>query len=225
VAAVAAANPNTVVVVNSGSPVLMPWRDEVAAVLLGYFGGEQFGNAVADVLLGVVEPGGRLPTTWPAVLEDVPVLNCTPDDAGRLSYDEGIHIGYRAWLKAGRTPAYPFGHGLSYTSWSVDGVAVEAEGADPTVRVEVANTGDRAGKQVVQIYASRSASAVERPERWLVGFAPVRLEAGARSVVEIAIPRRRFAHFDGGWQVEAGTYTLHVGSSVVETWARVEIDL
>lgn len=225
VTAVAAANPNTIVVVNSGSPVLMPWRDEVAAILLGYFGGEQFGNAVADVLLGSVEPGGRLPTTWPAELDDVPVLNCTPDDAGRLSYDEGINVGYRAWLKRGLTPAYPFGHGLSYTTWEVDGVAVDSEGEDLIVRAGVANTGERAGKQVVQVYASRSASAVERPERWLVGFESVRLEAGSRSAVEIVLPRRRFAHFDGGWQIESGTYALHIGASVAETWASVEVDL
>ena len=98
VEAVAAANPRTVVVVNSGSPVLMPWLDTVDAVLLGWFGGQEFGSAIADILLGAEEPGGRLPTTWPAALEDVPVLNTTPVD-GKVVYAEGIHIGYRAWLK------------------------------------------------------------------------------------------------------------------------------
>ena len=99
---------------NSGSPVLLPWRDEVAAVLIGWFGGQEFGDALADMLLGAAEPGGRLPTTWPAAQEDVPVIDVTPVDGGS-DYDEGIHIGYRAWLKAAREPAYEFGYGLGYT--------------------------------------------------------------------------------------------------------------
>ena len=127
VSAVAAANPRTVVLVNAGSPVLMPWRDEVAAVLVGYFGGQEFGDAVADVLLGVVEPGGRLPTTWGATDEDVPVLSTTPVD-GALAYTEGIHIGYRAWLKHDAAPAYWFGHGLGYTDIAVTDVSAPALG-------------------------------------------------------------------------------------------------
>src|SRR3954453_12588112 len=114
VRAVAAANPRTVVLVNAGGPGLLPWRDDVAALLIGWFGGQEFGNAVADVLLGVAEPGGRLPTTWPSTEADVPVLSCTPVD-GVVEYAEGIHIGYRAWLKAGATPAYWFGSGQGYT--------------------------------------------------------------------------------------------------------------
>src|SRR5439155_6392138 len=105
VRAVAAANPRTVVVVNAGSPVLLPWRDDVAAVLATYFGGKEYGDALADVLLGRTEPGGRLPTTWPREQPDVPVIDVTPQD-GVVRYDEGIHIGYRAWLKAGTQPAY-----------------------------------------------------------------------------------------------------------------------
>lgn len=118
VRAVAAANPRTVVVVNAGSPVTLPWRDEVAAIVLTWFGGQEMGAALADVLLGRREPGGRLPTTWPAAEGDVPVLSTSPVD-GSLRYAEGIHIGYRAWLRAGATPMYPFGHGLGYTSWQL----------------------------------------------------------------------------------------------------------
>ena len=111
VSAVVAANPNTIVIVNSGSPVLMPWRKEVKAVLVSYFGGEQMGNALVDMLTGATEPGGRLPTTWPATEASVPVLNCTPDANHQIIYEDGIHIGYRAWLKAGAKPAYDFGYG------------------------------------------------------------------------------------------------------------------
>lgn len=231
VRAIAAANPRTVVVVNSGSPVLLPWRDEVAAILLGWFGGQQFGRAIADVLVGVAEPGGRLTTSWPVALEDVPVRDVTPDADGRLSYDEGIHVGYRAWLRADREPAYPFGFGLGYTTWSFDGIEVaDAAGAaasdaavsaaasagDAVVRVTVTNTGKRAGKQVVQVYAERPDSAVERPVRWLVGFAVVRADAGETVVAEIHVAARRLAHWDGGWQVEPGEFALLAGSSVAD---------
>lgn len=229
VRAVAAVNPRTVVVVNSGSPVLMPWREDVAAILLGYFGGQEFGSAIADVLLGAAEPGGRLPTTWPAEIDDVPVLDCIPDVSGRVTYAEGLHIGYRAWLRADTAPAFPFGHGLSYTSWDVTAVNAMTEESQPegdvTVTAAVTNTGDRAGKQVVQVYASRAQSEVERPSKWLVGFAPVRSDAGGSTSVEIPIARRRFAHFDSGWQVEPGTYTLHIGTSVTDIVTDLEVEL
>ncbi|MFJ3385925.1 MULTISPECIES: beta-glucosidase [unclassified Curtobacterium] len=227
VAAVAAANKDTIVVVNAGSPVEMPWRDDVAAVLLTWFGGQEYGNALADVLTGAREPGGRLPTTWPVAMADVPVLDVTPVD-GKVSYDEGVHIGYRAWLRAGVTPAYPFGHGLGYTTWTIDGVAgslVVREGDAVIVTATVANTGARAGKQVVQVYASRATSAVDRPVRWLVGFAPVRLGAGESTEVSIEVPARAFAHWDGAWAYEPGTFTLHVGASVVDAAGTVDVEL
>ncbi|PZE65522.1 MULTISPECIES: glycoside hydrolase family 3 protein [unclassified Curtobacterium] len=227
VRAVAAANPNTVVVVNAGSPVEMPWRNDVAAVLLTWFGGQEYGNALADVLTGAQEPGGRLPTTWPVAMADVPVLDVTPVD-GKVAYDESVHVGYRAWLRAGTEPAYPFGHGLGYTTWSIDGVSATPtvrEGDAVIVTATVANTGDRAGKHVVQVYASRAESAVDRPVRWLVGFAPVRLAAGASTEVSIEVPARAFAHWDGSWQYESGTFTLHVGASVVDDAGTASLEL
>ncbi|MCS6556834.1 glycoside hydrolase family 3 C-terminal domain-containing protein [Curtobacterium flaccumfaciens] len=227
VRAVAAANPNTVVVVNAGSPVEMPWRNDVAAVLLTWFGGQEYGNALADVLTGAQEPGGRLPTTWPVAMADVPVLDVTPVD-GKVAYDEGVHVGYRAWLRVGTDPAYPFGHGLGYTTWSIDGVSATPtvrEGDAVIVTATVANTGERAGKHVVQVYASRAESAVDRPVRWLVGFAPVRLAAGASTEVSIEVPARAFAHWDGSWQYESGTFTLHVGASVVDDAGTASLEL
>ncbi|WP_412162363.1 glycoside hydrolase family 3 protein [Curtobacterium flaccumfaciens] len=227
VRAVAAANPNTVVVVNAGSPVEMPWRNDVAAVLLTWFGGQEYGNALADVLTGAQEPGGRLPTTWPVAMADVPVLDVTPVD-GKVAYDEGVHVGYRAWLRAGTEPAYPFGHGLGYTTWSIEGVSATPtvrEGDAVIVTATVANTGDRAGKHVVQVYASRAESAVDRPVRWLVGFAPVRLAAGASTEVSIEVQARAFAHWDGSWQYESGTFTLHVGASVVDDAGTTSLEL
>ncbi len=217
VSAVVAANPNTIVIVNSGSPVLMPWRKEVKAVLVSYFGGEQMGNALVDMLTGAAEPGGRLPTTWPATEGSVPVLNCTPDANHQVIYEEGIHIGYRAWLKAGAKPAYDFGYGLGYTTWQIVGVAggnQVSETKNLELSVEVKNTGDRAGKHVVQVYAERKNSSVDRPVRWLVGFAEVHAAAGETTSASITIRGREFADYNNGWNFEAGEFTLHIGSSV-----------
>ena len=218
VSAVAAANPRTIVLVNAGSPVLMPWRHEVAAVLVGYFGGQEFGDAVADVLLGAVEPGGRLPTTWGATDEDVPVLSTTPVE-GVLAYTEGIHIGYRAWLKHDAAPAYWFGHGLGYTDIALTDVSAPgsvAGGDVASVTVSLENRGERDGKQVVQVYAEREGSAVDRPVRWLVGYAPVRLAAGKSATVDVEIATRLLAYWAEGWTYEPGAYTLRVGTSVVD---------
>ncbi|GAB3204122.1 beta-glucosidase [Nocardia tengchongensis] len=220
VAAVAAANPRTVVVVNSGSPVEMPWRDDVAAVLLAWFPGQEFGSALADVLTGAAEPGGRLPTTWPKTIDDVPVLNTKPELDNALPYSEGIHIGYRAWLKSGVAPAYPFGHGLGYTTWELDELTVSGRTATVTVR----NTGARAGRQVVQAYLSRPDSAVDRPVRWLAGFAVVEAGAGESVTATVELPKRSFEHWtEQGWVVEPGSFTLHVGTSVTALPLTAEI--
>ncbi|WP_330181523.1 glycoside hydrolase family 3 C-terminal domain-containing protein [Nocardia sp. NBC_01503] len=211
VAAVAAVNPRTVVVVNAGSPVEMPWRDDVAAVLLSWFPGQEFGGALADVLTGATEPGGRLPTTWPKVMADVPVLNTKPAADNSLPYTEGIHIGYRAWLKSGVAPAYPFGHGLGYTSWELADLTVSGRTATVTVR----NIGERAGRQVIQAYLSRADGAVDRPVRWLSGFAAVEAGAGETVTATIELPQRSFEHWtDQGWATEPGSFTLHIGTSV-----------
>jgi beta-glucosidase len=214
---VAAANPRTVVVVNSGSPVLLPWADDVAAVLLTWFGGQEFGYALADVLLGYAEPGGRLPTTWPVSTEGLP--STQPAD-GVLAYTEGLFIGYRGYDRDGRESLFPFGHGRGYTTWSYDSITVDCDAPRPpgapgvAVCVEVTNTGTRPGREVVQVYASRPDSAIERPAKWLVGFAAVDADPGEAVNVGILIPERTLAHWsDGGWTLEAGTFTLSAGSS------------
>jgi beta-glucosidase len=212
---VAAANPRTVVVVNSGAPVLLPWADDVAAVLLTWFGGQEFGHALADVLLGDTEPGGRLPTTWPA--SEVGVLSTQPAD-GVLAYTEGLFIGYRGYDRDGREPLYPFGHGAGYTTWSYDAIMVGASGAggepEVAVGVQVRNTGARRGREVVQVYASRPDSAVERPVKWLAGFAAVDADPGETVSAEISVPERVFQHWsDQGWTLEPGTFVLSAGPS------------
>jgi beta-glucosidase len=215
------ANPRTVVVVNAGAPVLLPWADEVPAVLLTWFPGQEFGHALADVVLGDTEPGGRLPTTWPASTDGLP--STRPID-GTLSYDEGIFVGYRAYDRDGRTPLYPFGHGLGYTTWEYLDLASDAEG----VQVRVRNMGARRGHEVVQVYALRPDSAVERAPHWLVGFASADVDPGDEATVRIALSARSFRHWDvraGGWQVEPGTFRLTAGPSSAAQGLVTELDV
>lgn len=204
------ANPKTVVVVNAGAPVLMPWIKRAPAVLLTWFPGQEGGNAIADVILGRAEPGGRLPTTWPATEEGLPGVQ--PVD-GVLRYEEGLRVGYRGDVE----PLFPFGHGLGYTSWqylAMDGT-----------KVRLANTGTRRGREVVQVYASRPDSAIDRPARWLVGFTVVEAEAGEEVIVDVPLSPRAFDHWaDGAWQREPGAFVLEAGRSVADlklssTWS------
>ncbi len=208
---VAAVNPNTVVVVNAGSPVELPWADDVAAVLLAWFPGQEAGHAVADVLLGRAEPGGRLPTTWPAVQADCPVLSVTPVD-GVLGYDEDVFVGYRAWDRAGTTPRYAFGHGLGYTSWVYEAITVT--GREVTVRVR--NTGPRPGREVVQLYASPAGPRGDRPARWLAGFASLSADPGQSATATVELPERVFQIWDSGWRTVRGEYVIEACHSLTD---------
>ncbi len=228
---VAGANPRTVVIVNTGAPVLLPWAETVPTVLLTLFPGQEYGNALADVLLGRSEPGGRLPVTWPNSSDDLPA---TRPSGGVLTYSEELLIGYRHFDHIGRAPRYPFGHGLGYSRWeflSADvaapppgrrqtGAAARAGSAlgqgNAVIRVRLRNAGARASCETIQVYASRPDSAVERPVRWLAGFAKAEADAGAEVAADITIPIRCLAYWDtsaGTWAVEPGEYQLGVGRS------------
>ncbi|MEU6930692.1 glycoside hydrolase family 3 C-terminal domain-containing protein [Streptomyces sp. NPDC046374] len=223
VRAVAAANPNTVVVVNAGSPVEMPWREEVAAVLLSWFPGQEGGAALADVLTGAEEPGGRLPTTWPVALADVPVTEVTPTD-GELHYEEGVFIGYRAWDKAGATPAYPFGHGLGYTTWTYESLTVTPDSA--TVRLT--NTGERTGRETVQLYLAPVTDTVERPARWLAAFASVEAAPGETVETTVELPRRAFEIWDeqrNDWTLVTGGYEVLAAHSLADARLTATLEL
>ncbi|MBO0867568.1 MAG: glycoside hydrolase family 3 C-terminal domain-containing protein [Micromonosporaceae bacterium] len=222
VSRVAAVNPRTVVVVNAGSPVLMPWLDDVAAVLLTWFPGQEAGAALADVLLGAAEPSGRLPTTWPRRLEDCPVWHTVPK-GGALPYDEGVFIGYRAWQRAGTQPLFPFGHGLGYTTWSYQELRVEPGPGLGTARVVLRNTGDRPGREVVQLYlAPQSApgggatAGPQRPARVLAGFAVAQAQPGEEVVVTAPLAQRAAQVWDGGWRTLPGPYTVEASHSIEE---------
>ncbi|MER8187589.1 glycoside hydrolase family 3 C-terminal domain-containing protein [Kitasatospora sp. NPDC094015] len=236
VARVAAANPNTVVVVNAGAPVLMPWREQVAAVLLTWFPGQEAGHALADVLLGRTEPGGRLPTTWPAGPADAPVLRVEPQD-GVLPYTEGLFIGYRAWERGSTAPAYWFGHGLGYTDWAYEGLETrrvedgsdrDPYGAAAEVTVWLRNTGGRAGRETVQVYLAHDGSDPSRPDRQLAAFGTVEAAPGERVAARTRIPLRAFQTWDeaaGSWRSRPGVYRVEAGRSVADRRLSVGFDL
>jgi beta-glucosidase len=219
VARVAAANPRTVVVVNAGSPVLLPWADDVAAVLLTWFPGQAAGAALADVLLGVAEPGGRLPTTWPRRAEDCPVYEIAPRD-GVVRYTEGLFIGYRAWQRTGPAPRYPFGHGLGYTAWAYESLTGDAAAVEVTVR----NTGTRRGREVVQVYAGQRAPDPDRPARVLAGFAGVEAEPGEAVTVRVPLWDRALRTWaDGGWRDVPGPYVVEAGPNAATLPLRLDV--
>jgi beta-glucosidase len=217
IARVAAANPNTIVVINAGSPVTMPWLDSVPTVMQVWFPGEEFGNSVADVLLGDAEPGGRLPVTIPKQLSDTPAYLTHPGRDGIASYDEGLFIGYRWYDARNIAPQFPFGHGLGYTDWRLDAASLSGNIAHGvTVTVPVTNTGGRSGSTVVQCYVEPPAEGPDRPVRELRGFAKITLAAGASGVVTMTMTARDFSIWDvdaHDWMVPSGAYRLVVGLS------------
>ena len=233
IAAVAAANPRTVVVVNSGMPVLMPWADQVGAIIQAWFPGQEFGHALADVLWGEREPGGRLPVTMPRTEADLPIGKAVPVD-GALAYREGLLVGYRGYDKALIEPRFPFGHGLGYTDWSYEQLEVPhgptRAGADVEITVAVTNIGRRAGSLVVQAYLSGPAGEAvpERPVRVLAGFTRAHAGPGETEIVRIHLPSRAFARWDetaGGWTHPRGSFRIEVGSSSRDLRMRSDIKI
>jgi beta-glucosidase len=213
---VLAANPRTIVVVNSGAPVLLPWAAAAPAVLLTWFPGQEFGNALADVLTGSAEPGGRLPVTWPADEHDLPTT--TPTN-GTLPYTENLFIGYRHYDATDRTPLFSFGHGLGYTTW--DYLSANATATGVTVRLR--NTGNRPGAETIQVYASKPDTTITRPPRWLAGWARVTANPGEETTIDIPLPPRPFQHWTGTtWDTEPGHFILHIGHSSRELSLTVE---
>lgn len=217
VEAVVAANPRTVVVLSNGGVVRLPFAEAVPAIVEGWLLGQAGGTATADVLFGAVNPSGKLTETVPLRIEDTPAFLNFPGEEGHVRYGEGIFVGYR-WYDARKLEvAYPFGHGLSYTSFGYGDVAasVTAEG-DIQVRVTVTNTGDRAGREVVQAYTSLPGSGVQRAPRELKGFASVELAPGESREVTVTIRREDLAYWHvraGRWVVEGGDYVVEVGAS------------
>jgi beta-glucosidase len=231
IAAVAAANPHTIVVLQTGTAVTMPWIGNVAGVLEAWYSGSKGAEAVADVLFGDVNPGAKLPMTFPLSEADLPhttVVKPPPHSQGSapvmrtegakptfsVHYDEGLKVGYK-WYDAEKKPVlFPFGFGLSYTTYTYSGLTVTA-GAQPSVSFTVKNAGSRAGAEIAQVYAALPASAQEPPKR-LVGWSKVALEPGESKLVIVAIDPKYLSIFDEAsdhWKLEPGSYSFMVGGS------------
>jgi beta-glucosidase len=217
---VAAANPNTVVVLNGGSPVLVDsWLPQVPALLESWFAGSETGNAIADLLFGDVNPAGRLPMSWPKRWEDSPAYGNFPGKDGKVDYAEGIFVGYRHFDTRKVEPQFPFGFGLSYTTFAYDGLSVVPVAGEPrqlAVSFSVKNTGAVAGAEVAQVYVHDAVASVPRPEQELKGFQRVFLKPGESRRIRLVLDERALSFFDPGkkaWLVEPGAFEIRVGSS------------
>jgi beta-glucosidase len=220
ITAVANANPRTVVILNAGAPVSMPWVNQVAAVVEAYYPGMENGNAVVSVLLGKVNPSGKLPVTFPVRLEDSPAfINASFPGCREVNYGEGIFVGYRYYDKKDVTPLFPFGHGLSYTSFAYSDLKVTKKvkaGQPVEVSLVITNTGKMAGKEVVQLYVSDAKSSLPRPPQELKGFTKVDLKPGEAETVIFSLDERALAFYDPHkkkWVAEPGEFEVLMGSS------------
>jgi beta-glucosidase len=215
IAAVAAANPRTVVVLDTGGAVLMPWLGQVKSVIEAWYPGEQDGAAIASLLYGDVDPSGRLPVTFPASDTTTGVATATqwPGVGLTSNYSEGLDVGYRYDHANGIQPLFPFGYGLSYTSFALSHLSLSHVKGGFALRVRVSNTGPRAGVAVPQAYLTFPSAAGEPPAQ-LKAFTTVSLAAGTSSVVTLTIPTSALrVYLDGGWTTLPGTYLLSVGQS------------
>lgn len=224
---------NTVVVLHGGASIQLPWREEVAAILMMHLSGDGVGRAAVDLLYGKTNPSGKLAETWPLKIEDNPSYLNFPGEEGIVEYREGIFIGYRYYDKKAMEVQYPFGHGLSYTTFAYSELKVEKEAMSDTdtlhVTVRVKNTGDCFGKEAVQIYTSVADSKVRRPVRELKGFEKVALNPGEEKEVEFLLDGRSFAYYEPkihGWFVESGKVLIEAGASSrdIRLSAEVRID-
>ena len=228
--AVAEANPNTVVVLHNGAPVEMPWIGKVKAVLEAYLGGQAVGEAAVRVLFGDANPCGKLPETFPLKLEDNPSYLYYGGEGNVTEYREGVFVGYRYYDKKKMDVLFPFGFGLSYTTFEYSGLRLSAEKIKDTdtltVSVTVKNTGSRAGKETVQLYVGDVESTPLRPVRELKGFAKVALEPGESKAVSFTLDKRSFAYWNQqihDWHVETGVFTVEVGGSSRDLPLKAEV--
>ena len=229
---VSAANPNTVVVLSNGSPVLMPWLDRVPALVEGYLGGQAGGAALADVLFGDVNPCGKLAETFPLAQKDIAADANFPGAARQVQYREGLYVGYRYFDSAAVEVLFPFGFGLSYTTFEYSNVRLRQNQVAPDERVRVTiaitNTGTRAGKEVVQLYSHDRQSLVHRPEHELRAFKKVHLEAGASRDLTFEVPAQDFRFYDTAaddWRLETGVVQLRFGAASRDIRLAVEVEL
>lgn len=217
---VAEVQPNTVVVLHNGSPVEMPWVNEVKGIVEAYLGGQAVGGAVCDILFGKVNPSAKLPESFPLKLEDNPSYLFYPGEKDKVEYREGIFVGYRYYDSKKMEVLFPFGHGLSYTTFAYSNLSVDKEQMKDTdvmtVSVDVTNTGNMAGKEIVQLYVADKESTVIRPAKELKGFEKVELAPEETKTVTFTLDKRAFAYYSvklQDWHVETGVFDIMIGRS------------
>jgi beta-glucosidase len=217
ISAVAEANPRTAVVLQSGTPVEMPWLSKVPAVLQAWYGGNETGNGIADVVFGDVNPCGKTSLSFPIKNEDNPAFLNYRSEAGRVLYGEDVYVGYRYYDTLGRPVAFPFGHGLSYTSFSFASLQLQTSSDDLTAKVTIKNTGKVAGAQVAQLYISPLSPSIRRPTKELKAFNKVFLQPGEEKVVELKASLKYATSFwdesRNAWVSEKGKYKVIVSDS------------
>ncbi|MET3975877.1 glycoside hydrolase family 3 C-terminal domain-containing protein [Cellulosimicrobium sp. BE325] len=226
--AVAAVNPATVVVLAGGGAISTPWLGAARALVHGYLGGQAGAGGVLDVLTGAVNPSGRLAETLPVRLADTPTAASFPATGRTAVYREGLYVGYRYYTSADVPVAFPFGFGLSYTTFAHSDLVVDADAGAVDVTVTVTNTGPVAGADVVQVYVRRETPGVHRPDRTLAGFARVELDPGESRTVTVPLGDAAFRHWDvatGAWQVEEGAWSVLVGPHVDDLPLRATVEL
>jgi beta-glucosidase len=217
--AVAAANPRTVVVLNTGYPTLMPWVNDVRSILQMWYPGQEGGRATADLLVGAAVPGGKLPVTFPVRESDAPTATSPlryPGVNGQEYYSEGVFGGYRWYDQNNITPLFPFGFGLSYTTFAYSHLKTKSDGKTPRVQFTVTNTGSRTGGEVAQVYVGRLPTSVSTPVRQLAGDARVTLRPGQSKRVTVTLDPRSLSYWDTGtqrWVTPGGQVSVLVGSS------------
>jgi beta-glucosidase len=215
-------NKNTVVVLNTGSPCEMPWIDNANAILQCWFPGQEFGNSLADILIGKVNPSGKLPTTFPKKLSDTPAYSTYPGKDLQMDYEEGLFIGYRWYDRESIEPLFPFGHGLSYTSFEYSNLrAIPPKGNSSVAafEVDITNTGDVAGKEVLQGYITVNKSQIERPQKELKKFEKISLESGETKKVKFELSEKDLSFWsteNNAWQVEPAEYLFSIGASATD---------
>jgi beta-glucosidase len=228
IAAVLKANPRSVVVLQTGGPVEMPWIDAAPAVLQAWYPGQEAGNAIADVLYGT-EPSGRLAQTFPKLWSHNPTHSqdkeIYPGLNGHVRYEEGVFIGYRHYDAQGLDPLFPFGHGLSYSRFALSDVTVAAGNGRATVTATLTNTGDRPGTSVVQVYVGAPQGGLPCPEKELKAFAKLSLAPGETRRLSLDLAPRAFAHWEDGWRVAPGDYTISTGFSAREICHQAKVTL
>ncbi|KAK3699001.1 beta-glucosidase [Vermiconidia calcicola] len=222
-------NANTAIVMQSGTPVAMPWLQDTGALLQAWYGGNECGNAISDVVFGDANPGGKLPLSFPLRNEDNPAFLNQRSERNRMVYGEGAYIGYRFYEKTKRDVAFPFGHGLSYTSFDMKDIAITDNGTDLEISALVSNTGNRDGSQVVQAYISQRNPSVNRPNKELKGFGKVLIKAGQSEKVVLRIEKKYAASFwdeaRDAWVMEQDAYDVHLGDSSASTPLRTSFEV